>query len=57
MYKIDQKELAIVLETTQQQVSLYERGKRKLNEDQIIEICRRFSVSADFLLGLRDEAN
>lgn len=55
MYKIDQKELANMLDTTQQQISLYETGKRKLNEEQIIKICNRYKISADKLLGIENE--
>ena len=55
MYKISQLDLAKVLNTTQQQVSLYENGIRELKESQIAAICREFHVSADFLLGLQDQ--
>ena len=55
VHKIKQADLAKVLETTQQQVSLYATGKRKLDEDQIAKICRYYQVSADWLLGLDEE--
>lgn len=29
--------------------------KRPLKEDEIIKICKRFNVTADWLLGLTDE--
>lgn len=45
MYKISQLDLAKVLNTTQQQISLYETGRRKLDEDQIVAICRAYKVS------------
>lgn len=54
-HKINQTELAKVLNTTQRQISLYETGKRKLDEDQIIKICRYYHVSADWLLGLDED--
>lgn len=54
MHKIDQKELAEVLGTTQQQVSLYETGKRKLNEDQIIRICNKYKISAKEILKIEE---
>ena len=55
LHKITQTELAKTLETNQKQISLYETGKRKLNEDQIIRICRYYHVSADWLLGLDED--
>lgn len=55
MYNINQTDLANVLETTQQQISKYERGTRELKESQIIELCRRYNVTADWLLGIDKE--
>lgn len=55
MHKITQAELAIVLDTSQKQISMYETGVRKLSEDQIREICMRYNVSADFILGIERE--
>ena len=55
MHKMTQTDLAIILETTQQQVSKYETGTRELKESQIRRLCREFNVSADFLLGIEDE--
>ena len=54
LHKIEQKELAKVLNTTQQQISLYETGKRELRESQIVTICKHFHISADYLLGISD---
>lgn len=44
-HKITQTELAKMLNTSQRQISLYENGIRKLNEDQIVAICRAYKVS------------
>lgn len=52
---INQGVIASELGTTQQQYSLYERGIRKLNVEQIIELCKFYNVSADYLLGLTDD--
>ena len=52
---IKQGVIASELGTTQQQYSLYERGIRKLNVEQIIELCKFYNVSADYLLGLTDD--
>lgn len=53
--KLKQADIAKALNTTQEQISLYETGKRKLSEDQIREICKTYNVSADWLLGLTEE--
>lgn len=50
--KITQENLANVLNTTREQISLYENGKRKLNEDQIRTIYKHYKISADYLIGL-----
>lgn len=57
MYKIGQIELAKVLNTTQQQISLYENQKRKLNEDQIATLLKVYHANiADLLeIGLQDQ--
>ena len=55
LHKITQTELAKTLETNQKQISLYETGKRKLNEDQIARICKYYHVTSDWLLGLDED--
>lgn len=52
MYKINQIELAKVLNTTQQQISLYENQKRKLNEDQIATLIKVYHAEIGDLLEL-----
>lgn len=52
MYKIGQIELAKVLNTTQQQISLYENQKRKLNEDQIATLIKVYHAEIGDLLEL-----
>ena len=52
MYKIGQIELAKVLNTTQQQISLYENNKRKLNEDQIATLIKVYHAEKGDLLEL-----
>ena len=54
MYKISQLDLAKVLNTTQQQISLYETGRRKLDEDQIVAICRAYKVSPLEILRIEE---
>lgn len=50
-----QKDMAEVLKTSQQQWSLYENGLRELKTTQIIELAKKFNISADYILGLTDE--
>jgi transcriptional regulator with XRE-family HTH domain len=54
MYKINKTDLAKVLATNQNQISRYERGERELKESQIIELCKHYKVSADWLLGIEE---
>lgn len=49
-----QKELAVLLQTTQPQVYRYEAGQRDLPLDKLVMLCRYFNVSADYFLGLPD---
>ncbi len=52
---IPQKAIAAELKISQQHYSMYENGKRILNAEQIITICKKYNVSSDYLLGLSDE--
>ncbi len=52
---MSQKEMAEILGISQQHYSMYEMGKRILNAEQIIKICKACNVSANYLLGLTDE--
>lgn len=49
---IGQKDIASLLNITQQQYSLYETGRRKLPAEMIPIICKRLNVSSDYLFGL-----
>ncbi|MCI9112404.1 MAG: helix-turn-helix transcriptional regulator [Eubacterium sp.] len=53
---LHQADIAAVLDTTQQQYSLYETGKRKMDVEQIIKICEFYNISADYLLGFTNDA-
>ena len=55
LHKINQTEMAKVINTNQVQYSRYERGERELHESQIIAICNHFKISADYLLGIERE--
>lgn len=51
---ISLKELANLLETTAQSLSLYERAERTINIDMLVKISKYFNVSSDYLIGLSD---
>lgn len=50
-----QEYMASALSTTQQQYSKYENGVQELPARRIIEICKVLGISADWLLGLKEE--
>lgn len=52
--KLGQKDIAAILHTTQQQISLYETGQRELKTSQIVILCNALNCSSDYLLGLTD---
>lgn len=52
--KLSQTQLAEILSTSQDTVSLWEIGKSLPDVNSIIAMCRYFEVSADYLLGLED---
>lgn len=51
MHNLNQTEMAKMLETNQNQYSRYERGERELKESQITDICEKFNITSDWLLG------
>ena len=50
-----QKEIAVLLQTSQQAYMKYEKGVNEMPIRRIIVLCRHYNVSADYLLGLIDE--
>lgn len=54
-HDVNQTDVADLLGISQQHYSMYEMGKRILNAEQIIKICRKYNISADYLLGLSNE--
>ena len=50
-----QKDIAEILNTTQQYYGQYELGKRSLHIDHLITLCQYYNVSADYILGFKDE--
>ena len=51
---LTQQELATKLKTTQSTIGKYEREELQLTPNLIVELCKFFQVSADYLLGLED---
>ena len=50
-----QQEIADVLGTSQTMYARYERGANELPIHHLVTLCTYYKVSADFVLGLRDE--
>ena len=53
MKNYNQKDMAEILNITQQQYSLIETGKRELHIDQLKKICKHFKISADYILDIK----
>lgn len=53
--KITQKELAKMLNISQQALSHYEKGEREINLDLLKKICVIFGVTSDELLEIETE--
>lgn len=49
---ISQTTVAKAIGTTQQQIYKYENNLQEMTGSRIIELCRYFEVSADYILGL-----
>lgn len=56
-YKITQKEAAESIGIDQRQWSRYENGKNEFPIRYLKTICKKYEVSADWLLGLTDNDN
>ena len=52
--KLTQGQFGEKIRVSQDTVSLWEKGKSLPTTEYVIEICRIFSVSADFVLGLTE---
>ena len=51
---LTQAQLGEKLSVSQDTVSLWENGKSVPTAEYVIEICKLFSISADYLLGLTE---
>ena len=50
-----QKEIAILLGTSQQYYSQYKSGKREITVERIIKLAKYYKTSTDYILGLTEE--
>lgn len=50
-----QKDIAEILDITQQQYSLYESGKREIKTHQLKLLAIYYNITADYLLGIINE--
>jgi len=49
-----QTDIANLLNTTQQQYSKYENGQNEIPVRHVITLCKFYTISSDWLLGLKD---
>ena len=54
-HDLTQTQIAELLHTTQGVYSRYERGVREIPICCLITLCRYYNISADYILGLKDE--
>ena len=52
---LKQREVARVINKSQQGYSHIEDGRAELKIDDLIKLCRFYGVSADYILGLTDK--
>ena len=53
---LTQKDVAKVLNTTQQVYSRYENGENEIPLHHFVALCRFYNLSADYLLGFSEVA-
>lgn len=52
--KLTQKKLAIIINTTQSVIADYEKGRYLIATPFLYDICKKYNISADYLLGKID---
>ena len=52
--QMTQAQMALVLGTNQQSINRYEKEQIEPNIEMIVRICKKFDVTADYLLGLSE---
>lgn len=53
-HDLTQTDVAVLLNTTRQQVSKWEMGAQMMGVDKYIILAKHYNVSVDYLLGLID---
>lgn len=56
-HDLRQKDLADILNCSQQVYSNYELGQRDIPTDILIKLSRYYNVSSDYILELKDDPN
>lgn len=56
-HDLKQKDLADILNCSQQVYSNYELGQRDIPTDILIKLSRYYNVSSDYILELKDDPN
>lgn len=54
---LTQKQLAVLITSTERGIQRYESGERKPNFDAILALVNALDISADYLLGRTDNPN
>lgn len=54
-HKLTQKKLAEILNTTHSNIGFYEKGRNLIATPFLYQICHKYGVSADYLLGRIDK--
>ena len=54
--KLTQNDLKNILNTTQSVISDYERGRMLINTLYLYDICKKYNISADYLMGRIDDS-
>ena len=52
---LTQREVALVINKSQQGYSHIEEGRAELKIEDLIKLCKFYGVSADYFIGLQDE--
>lgn len=53
-HDLSQETVAMLLQTTQQQISKWETGTQMMGVDKYVILARYYNISVDYLLGLTD---
>ncbi len=54
---LSKKQVADILEISERTYAKYENGESKLPIKRLIKLCLFYNISADYILGLKDDGN